>query len=180
MQLRMVKLLVTEISKQNLDSNMKMCIIQFSSHSTSQLQESSMTVRAKWNTWNILTTHENWSVWVTNQNTKFHIWQHHKCYYKSIVYTKPKTRVSPLISSSTSLWPLLWRQAESVGAVGALGKRPCNITPCVTICAQVELCMPVSEAVQTARESLPANCWWLEVPNSVLACVPFTVKKEGK
>lgn len=34
MQLRQVKLQVTEMSKQNLESNMKMYIIQLSSYST--------------------------------------------------------------------------------------------------------------------------------------------------
>lgn len=43
MQLRMVKLLVTEISKQHLELNMRIHILQFSSHSTLQLKESLIT-----------------------------------------------------------------------------------------------------------------------------------------
>lgn len=36
--------------------------------------------------------------------------------------------------------------------------RPCNIPPWITSSAQVELCMPVSEVVQIARESLTDSC----------------------
>lgn len=39
-QLRMVKLWVTEISKQHLELNMRIYILQFSSHSTLQLKKS--------------------------------------------------------------------------------------------------------------------------------------------